>query len=302
MALNVGLVGHGRWGSRHLDTLLTLKKSGKIGSIFVCDTDEKQLRNLPPGVDATYSTSQDLFNLKSLDCVAIVTPPSTHLELASQAIAKGFPVFVEKPLSDQMADVSDFLDSLHPETTLISGFLLRHHHGIQAIQQLLSNRKIGALRELHYYRTTKRDRPKGAQAMTTLGIHGFDLSILFGMDELMSVKPYEFISEPGKMKLDARGPRDTRILIDVSWNAAEEKRNLTLVGEQGELVLTFGSTPHLAFNSGEATQSLPISNDTTPLALEWEFFLTAALSGTPTVYPSKTDLLLLNRWLSTLTE
>ena len=300
MSLDVGLLGHGRWGKRHLEALLGLKKSGKINRIFVCDTDEKQLRNLPPLVDAAYSTPEELFAIQSLDCVAIVTPPNTHLELASQAMKKNLPLFVEKPLSDRIDEVSPFLANIRANTTLITGFLLRHHSGIKMIQHLLSEQKIGALRELHYFRTTKRDKPEGAEAITTLAIHGFDLAILFGMNDMELANPHEFINRPAQMRFDTSGPRETRLFIDVSWNAVEEKRHLTLVGDKGELILAFGTTPKLTLISNTATSEIPLTNEATPLALEWEYVLKSISSGQPTVYPPIEDLLSLNSWLGVL--
>ena len=302
MGLNIGLVGHGRWGRRHLETLIQLKGEGKISHISVCDIDANQLRTLPPEVDATFTEIADLLAHKTIDCIAIVTPPNTHLELTFQAMKYNLPVFVEKPLSDQLGKEADFLTSINPDKTLVTGFLLRHHNGIKAMKELLDDNVIGSLQELHYYRTTKRNRPEGAEAMGTLAVHGFDLSVFFEMKEMVELEPHEFINQPIEMRLDTRGPRQKRLLIDVSWNSQQEQRKITLIGKSGELSLTFGPSPKLTHKTAYDVETITFSNDNSPLYCEWDFFLNAVLSSEATVYPSTNELLLLNQWVSFLTR
>lgn len=300
MEVNVGLVGNGRWGKRHLETLIQLKKEGHVNHISVCDLDSNQLTDLSEHVDASFTEFEHMLGAEVVNCIAIVTPPSSHLELASKGIERTIPIFVEKPLSDRLEDEHEFLNSFNSDNTLVTGFLLRHHQGVMAMKQQLDDGVIGVLRELHYRRRTKRDRPAGAEAMKTLAIHGFDLSLFFGLKEMAKAAPEVFEHLPGEMLLDTRGAEQKRLVIDVSWNAESELRELTLIGQNGHLKLTFGSDPEMHLARSGLLEKVEFSNINSPLYHEWMFFLEGVKSGTPTIYPNVEDLLTLNQWFRDL--
>lgn len=300
MNLNVGLVGHGRWGKRHLETLIQLKKEGRIQHISICDLDPDRLVNLSKQVDSTFTNLDRMLDAGVVNCIAVVTPPNSHLELASRAVERNIPVLIEKPLSDRLEQEPEFLNSLNWGDTLVTGFLLRHHEGVEAMKQQLADGAIGTLLGLHYRRRTERGRPEGAEAMKTLAIHGFDLSLFFGLKEMAKTPPGLFEHEPERMLLDANGAGQKRLLIDVSWNAATELRELTLIGQKGNLNLTFGATPEMHLNRSGVRETVQLTNTHSPLYNEWVFFLKHVKSRTPTIYPPIKDLRTLNQWFQDL--
>lgn len=298
----VGLVGHGRWGKRHLETLIQLKKEGVIQHISICDIDADQLANLSDQVDSTFTNFDHMLDAGVVNCIAVVTPPNSHLELASRAVERNIPVLIEKPLSDRLEQEPEFLNSLSQGTTLVTGFLLRHHEGVTAMKQQLADGAIGTLLELHYRRSTKRGRPDGAEAMKTLAIHGFDLSFFFGLKEMAKTVPDIFEHQPERMLLDASGTGQKRLLIEVSWNADAELRELTLVGQKGKLNLTFGARPELHLSRSDVSESVEFTNMNPPLYNEWAFFLRHVKSGVPAIYPPIQDLHALNQWFQDLKQ
>ena len=86
--VNVGIIGYGYWGPRIVRNFYGLSDC-KI--IAVCDKSPEALQH----VMATYSDikcthdAQDMFMSKAIDAVAIVTPVSTHYELARQCLDNG---------------------------------------------------------------------------------------------------------------------------------------------------------------------------------------------------------------------
>jgi predicted dehydrogenase len=302
MDLNVGLVGHGRWGKRHLETLIRLKKEGRVQHITLCDRDPHQLADLSKQVDSTFIHVGAMLDAGVVNCIAVVTPPNSHLELASKALERNIPVLIEKPLSDRLEQEPEFLNSLTSEVTLVTGFLLRHHEGVEAMKQELDDGAIGTLQELHYRRRTKRGRPKGADAMKTLAIHGFDLSLFFGLKDIAKSSPDIFEHQLERMLLDAGGTGQKRLLVDVSWDADEELRELTLIGSKGNLSLTFGTTPEMHINRFGVLETVELTNALPPLYNEWVYFLQQVKSRTPTVYPPIQDLHALNQWFQDLEQ
>src|SRR4051812_31135786 len=73
--LNVGVVGVGYWGSKHVRTMRSLDS---VGHVVVIDPSEERvarLRHSYPEVDA-YATLDAA--LEHVDAVVVATPPSTH--------------------------------------------------------------------------------------------------------------------------------------------------------------------------------------------------------------------------------
>ena len=100
--VRVGLAGLGRFGMLHARILSSLPD---VDIVVACDPDESARAAaagvLPgttfvPGVD-------DLLAHSELDAVMLITPEHLHEEHVSAAIARGVPVFVEKPLATSAA-------------------------------------------------------------------------------------------------------------------------------------------------------------------------------------------------------
>jgi predicted dehydrogenase len=51
------------------------------------------------GVDKWYSDAQDLINDEEVNAIYVATPPSSHEEYTIEALRKGKPVYVEKPMA-----------------------------------------------------------------------------------------------------------------------------------------------------------------------------------------------------------
>ena len=89
MGFNVGVVGCGRWGSQHIDTLLKLKNQGFIEKIFACDIHPLRLKTLPETLDGVYSEWHEMIQSEELDHESIITPNSTHTSISIEDLEQG---------------------------------------------------------------------------------------------------------------------------------------------------------------------------------------------------------------------
>lgn len=92
--IKIGLIGLGYLGNRHLHHLLNLKDL-KLTCIY--DIDNQIREKIQSDYRLKVAKNIDEL-LNSVDAVDIVTPTSTHFEIAEQAIKAGKHLFIEKPI------------------------------------------------------------------------------------------------------------------------------------------------------------------------------------------------------------
>ena len=109
--LNIAIVGLGKQGKEHLDTLLKLEKRGRVKLSGLCDIDEavieRELGNLRT---PKYKNYKDLLNIESIDLLIVSVPNSSHKEIVKFAIKKGVHVLKEKPLAFNLLDANELMN------------------------------------------------------------------------------------------------------------------------------------------------------------------------------------------------
>lgn len=174
MTFNVGVIGCGRWGSRHIDTLLTLKAQGFIDKIYACDANPSRLTNLSETLDGVFSHWRDMIQSVDLDLVSIATPNSTHASLGSSILEHGLNVLVEKPIGISVGEVKQLADAAEKSVgSLYSGYLLRHHSGVQYAKTLIQSQNIGKVKSIRYTKYSSRKKPAKANIIQNLASHAF---------------------------------------------------------------------------------------------------------------------------------
>ncbi|MCP9751840.1 Gfo/Idh/MocA family protein [Ferruginibacter sp. HRS2-29] len=99
------------------------------------------------GVPAWYSNADDLINDPAVNAVYIATPPSSHKELSLLALAAGKPVYVEKPMSVNVAEAEE-MAALAKENNvkLTVAHYRRAQPKFKKIKELLAQNVIGDIR------------------------------------------------------------------------------------------------------------------------------------------------------------
>src|SRR5205823_4773206 len=98
--LSVGLVGVGRIGVRHAQTLLGLEG---VGSVTVADANAERARLVARELGATaVGTAEELVDA-GIDALIIATGTSAHAPLLRLAARAGVPAFCEKPVALDLA-------------------------------------------------------------------------------------------------------------------------------------------------------------------------------------------------------
>lgn len=105
MTLRAGLIGHGYWGARLLETF---RAAPGIQITSLADHDPERVTTRSPELRVS-TDYRDLLEDPTLDAVVISTPPSTHYALARDALLTGKHCWVEKPLAMGVADASELV-------------------------------------------------------------------------------------------------------------------------------------------------------------------------------------------------
>lgn len=107
--LRVGLIGSGKMGRHHLKAITA---SGLATVVGVADpaASSEELRALLPSDAVIVSSAAELFERARPDVVHVVTPPSTHADLAALAIDAGCHVYVEKPFTPTRSEAERVLE------------------------------------------------------------------------------------------------------------------------------------------------------------------------------------------------
>ena len=146
MNKKICVVGAGKWGKNHINTLASLNCLGGI-----VDSDKERLeffRHKYP--DIGFHSSIDTAISKNYDGFVVATTAETHFEIATKLISHKFPLLIEKPITLTSEDAI----SLHELATknsvnIMVGHVLLFHPAFQKIKSLLENGNLGELQYLY---------------------------------------------------------------------------------------------------------------------------------------------------------
>ena len=102
--MNVGLVGCGRVSDEHMKAWRRVRQARVTA---VCDTIEERAARVAEAWDVPshYTDLETMIRHEKLEYLSICTPPNSHVEAVSEAIAAGVNVVVEKPLAMTVKEV-----------------------------------------------------------------------------------------------------------------------------------------------------------------------------------------------------
>src|SRR5512143_3005053 len=107
--INIGVIGYGYWGPNIVRNFNSLEGARALS---ICDGSQTSLsraRKVNPLVALTCDYN-DILTSKDIDAVAIITPVSSHFDLAKKALENGKHVFVEKPFTATIAQAEELIE------------------------------------------------------------------------------------------------------------------------------------------------------------------------------------------------
>ncbi len=309
--LNAAVIGLG-FGANHARVLHELPG---VRLAAVCDRDPDRLARAGAGRDLhTYTDHRQMLEAERLDAVVIAVPARLHEIVATDAVAAGCGVLVEKPLAPSLDSGRRIVAAARQAgVPLMPGHIERFNPAVQELLRRVRAGEAGHVLQmtasrLAYFADRTRDVDVGV--IHDLAFHEIDvMRALAGADvervfaEIQSgvLTPFDdAVSGLLRFEATAAGPGAVGSLT-VHWLSPRKVRQLCVLGERGEFVLdyqeqtlTFQPTQHIdgAAPSDEAAPvslrgaepdpaaDIPIEKKE-PLKQELSAFLDAVRDGTP---------------------
>ena len=238
----VAVAGAGGWGKN-----LVRVFSGLEGCVLraVCDLNPKVLeahRRALPGVLMTTDLDQVLAD-PSIDALVVAVDAPAHHGLARAALRAGKHVFVEKPLTIDVAHAEELTAlAQQMDRQLMVGHLLIYHPAMTYVKEVCASGELGDVHYLYSQRLNLGIIRSSENAWWSLAPHDVALALW-----LFDSTPASVIATGATYLQTGRGIEDVVFAslgfpdgrmaqIHVSWLDPHKMRKLTIVGSKKMLV------------------------------------------------------------------
>ena len=182
--VRIGVIGYGYWGP---NIVRNFKQIEGAAVPIICDASpaaQARARQAHRNTRVVSDCSEVLM-ARDIDAIAVITPVSTHFELAKRALENGKHVFVEKPFTASAAEAEQLIELAERKNLKIMvdhTFLFTG--SVKKMKQLIDDGVIG---KILYYDSTR----------VNLGLFQHDVNVIWDlaphdlsiMDYLLEEKP-----------------------------------------------------------------------------------------------------------------
>lgn len=211
-----------------------------------------QAYNIP----LVYSNYTELLCDSEINAVSICTPPSTHYDLAKEAIARGKHVLIEKPIATRLDEVVELANLAKKAQVVVQ--VVRNERFMELhlrVKEIVHSGEMGEV--LAIVQSVSTTGPEswapqanwfripsiaGGGALLDLGVHKVDLATWILDQEISDVSKPEVnrypIEELGALVLKIENKVAT---IVASWKGPKDESSLQIIGSKGMLT-ALGST------------------------------------------------------------
>ncbi len=268
--MNVGLVGCGRWGVNILRDLQALGCR-----VWVAGTEDSRRRAESAGAQGTFAA---IAQLPAVAGIVIAVPTAVHAAAIEEAAERGVPLFVEKPLTADVASAERLAARLAGRLFVMDKW--RYHPGVEALAAIARRGELGRVRGLVTARLGWGNPHADVDGVWVLAPH--DLSI--------ALEVFGRVPEPRAARgVGGPGPAShlVALLGDDPWHCLEvstvhpaHRREVRLECSEGAAVLDDGYADAISIvrydrldrPAAEAVERRPVSTEL-PLLRELRAFV-----------------------------
>lgn len=195
MTINLGLIGAGRIGRVHAESVATRVAGAKITAVADVSLAAAQDVGAKYGIPLVTADYRQVLAAEAVDAILICSATDTHAQIIIEAAEVGKHIFCEKPIDHSLSKIDAALAAVEQAgVKLMIGFNRRFDSNFAKIKALL---EAGELGDPHILRITSRDpAPPPIDYIKVSGgifldmmIHDFDMArfLLGDVDEVYTV-------------------------------------------------------------------------------------------------------------------
>ena len=171
--IKVGVIGAGHLGKIHLNIL----NNSDFELVGFYDTDLFNSEKLSQEKGYSFFKELDLL-IEKIDAAVIVSPTTTHFEIARKCINKGKHIFVEKPLTKD-SNEARIIENLAREKGIVGqvGFVERYNEAYISCREFIKNPKFIESHRLSDF------NPRGTDVSVIMDLMIHDIDIILTINK-----------------------------------------------------------------------------------------------------------------------
>jgi len=262
--MQVGVIGLGVHGLRYVRHVAQDVPGMRLAAVCRRNAAEAERTGREYGVP-WFTDAAELIGSDQVQAVVIVTPPPTHLPLATLALERGIPLILEKPLTQTLEESLELERiALATGTPLLLAQTLRYDPALQ-----LAKRELERLGPLHAFTAAQRlphadlawqntDSTHPLGSILNTGVHLVDLVrwMLGAEFERVFCQSHRvqnpFHEDLFKVQATLR-ETDTLVALEVAKCTQSRSSNLEIVGERGQIWVDYQIDQVLLLEGRERT-------------------------------------------------
>ncbi len=272
--MKVVQIGIGGWGKNHVRILSQL---GVLCAI--CDTNLERSKEYGEKYSVNYYTSlDDLLNSEEFDGALVVTPTSTHAEIAAKIIELKKHVFVEKPITYKSEEGEQLIRLAQKKKVILTcGYIERFNPVVNTVKNFLKEKKYGDLVMLEFHRENRMPlHIKDVGIISDTSVHDIDTA-----NWLFDDMPVVVFARAGKINHEFEDfasimlgyKNDKTAIISSNWITPKKVRTVSAVCTDAIITSDFISQEVKVEKNEEI--EVPKNEKKEPLLLEIQSFLNA---------------------------
>ena len=191
--LNVGIVGAGRIGKVHAETLAF--RLPQVRTLVIADVNREAAQAVASrcGIPTVCASAAEIFANREIEAVLICTSTNTHADFIVEAAAAGKHIFCEKPIAHSLTQIDRALKAVEQAGVKLQiGFNRRFDPNFARARHAVASGEIGTPRLMHIVSRDPAPPPisyiKVSGGMfLDMTIHDFDMARFLMADEVEEV-------------------------------------------------------------------------------------------------------------------
>jgi myo-inositol 2-dehydrogenase/D-chiro-inositol 1-dehydrogenase len=216
-AVNIGIIGAGRIGRVHAETVAFRLPEATLAAITDVDRSAAEELAARTGAHRVMDSAANVFADPAIDAVLICSSTDTHADFVVKAAQAGKHIFCEKPVHQELAEIDRALAAVKKAGVKLQvGFNRRFDANFARVRQAISGGEIGTPRLLHIISRDPAPPPisyirRSGGMFLDMTIHDFDMArFLIGaeVEEIFTAAGVHVDPEIG-----AAGDVDTAVIV-----------------------------------------------------------------------------------------